>query len=83
MAIKIKKEFYIKFPIIIIYLLPFIAAYFRNETVGFSKIYYVGLVIAFLSLFNFKNELVNNWIFTLAILFFPVSLIMIIAYFSM
>jgi hypothetical protein len=82
-SMRIKKEYYIKFPIIVLYLIPFIFAYFKNEKINFSAIYYIGMILSVLSIFDFKNEVVNNWIFTLTILLFLVSLIMIIMYFTM
>ena len=80
---RIKKEYYIRGPIIILYLLPCIIAYFKGEKLTFSAIYYVGLTISILSLFNLRNEVVNNWIFALTIILFPINLIMIITYFTM
>jgi predicted membrane channel-forming protein YqfA (hemolysin III family) len=80
---KIKKEYYIKLPILLVFLLPFIVACFKGEQIKFSNIYYVGMGLSFLCLFDFKNEVVNNWIFALTIILFLISLIMIIAYFSM
>jgi predicted membrane channel-forming protein YqfA (hemolysin III family) len=81
--VKIKKEYYIKVPILLAYLSPFIVAYFKEEQIKFSSIYYVGMGLSFLSLFDFKNEGVNNWIFALSIILFLLSLSMIILYFSM
>ncbi len=80
---RIKKEYYIKVPILLAFLSPFIVAYFNGEQIKFSNIYYVGMALSFLSFFDFKNEVVNNWVFTLSIILFLISLIMIITYFSM
>ena len=80
---RIKKEYYIKVPIIILYLLPFIIAYFKGEKLTFSAIYYVGLMLSILSLFNLKNEVVNNWILALTIILFPINLILVITYLTM
>lgn len=82
MAIINRKEYYLKIPIVILYLLPFIISYFKNEVISFSKIYYFGLTIAVLSLFDLKNEVVNNWIFALTILIFLISSVMILMYFG-
>lgn len=80
---KIKKEYCVKVPILLAFLSPFIVAYFKGEQIKFSSIYYVGIGLSFLSLFDFKNEVVNNWIFALVIILFLISLILIITYFSM
>ncbi|MEN9547791.1 MAG: hypothetical protein RIR12_382 [Bacteroidota bacterium] len=79
---KIKKEYFFKVSILLAYLLPFIVAYFKGEKISFSNIYYVGVVFSFLSLFDFKKEVINNWIFASTVILFIISLTMIILYFS-
>jgi hypothetical protein len=78
---KLRNEYLIKLLVILLFLSPFFAAWANGEKIYFSKIYYVGLVLSFMSLIKFKEQVVNNWIFALTLLLIPINLVMISMYF--
>ena len=78
---KIRREYIIKMLIILLYLSPFVVAYFKGERVSFSKVYYIGLFLSALSLIKFKDEVLNNCIFALTLVILPISLVLISMYF--
>lgn len=78
---KLQREYFIKILITLVYLSPFIVAYFKNEKISFSNIYYIGIALSFLSLVKLKDEIANNWIFSLTLILFTVNLIFVGMYY--
>lgn len=77
---KINKGFFVKVLILLVYLLPFVTAYLKGETVIFQKIYYAGIIVSALSFISFKDELLNNWLFAISLLLFLLNLILVFMY---